>query len=259
MLNSDSEYSILGYVDPIFGNRGTFMKIQKTLMALGLIALLAGCGGGGGSAAAPVTTGVVTSTLSFPIASAWGAMIANGMTETFTISGTCSGTISLAAAAALGGATFEGVAGRLSAVQTTTGTLTNCTPASLASTKTVYYDSNYIPLGENTVDGDYGVYQTPPTVPPTALVGATGVVGTMTYYTDSSKSVSAGTQVTSYVMEADTASTAILNLVSKNYNVANVLTFTEQDRYRVTSTGAAVIISIDSQYANGSTTHLIFQ
>lgn len=235
------------------------MKIQKTLMALGLTVLLAGCGGGGGSAVAPVDTGVVTSTLSFPIASAWGAMIANGMTKSFTISGTCSGTLSLTATPALGGATFEGVAGRLSSVHTTTGTLTNCTPASLASNTTWYYDSNYIPLGTSTVGGDYGVYQTPPTVPPTALVGATGVVGTMTYFTDSSKSVSAGTQVTSYVIEAETANTAILNLVSKNYNVANVLTHTEQDRYRVTSTGAAVIISMDSQYANGSTTRLIFQ
>lgn len=259
MLNSDSGYSILGYINPIFGNRDTFMKIQKTLMALGLTVLLAGCGGGGGSAAAPAATGPVTSTLSFPISSAWGTLVANGMTKTFTISGTCSGTASLTASPTVGGATFEGVAGRLSAVQTTTGTLTNCTPSSLASTSTVYYDSNYIPLGNNTVGGTYSVYLTAPTVPPTALVGGTGTVGTMTNYTSITNRTSTGQQVTSYVMEADTASTAILNLISKTYNVSNVLTSTEQDRYRVSTTGAAVMISMDVQYANGSTTHLIFQ
>jgi hypothetical protein len=58
------------------------------------------------------------------------------------------------------------------------------------------------------------------------------------------------------VIEADTATTAIANLISKKYNASNVLTSTEQDRYRIAADGSLTLISIDIQYANGSTTHL---
>jgi hypothetical protein len=62
----------------------------------------------------------------------------------------------------------------------------------------------------------------------------------------------------SYVVEADTSTTAIVNLIAKSYNAAGTLIATEQDRYRITSTGALTPTSIDIQAANGSTTHLVF-
>jgi len=232
------------------------MKIHHSIIGLCITVLLSACGGGGGGTAA---TGPVTSTLSFPLKSAYSALVASGFTKSFTVSGTCSGTANLTEAAATGGATFEGVSGQLSAARTITINLTNCTPASTATTSTSYYDTNYVPLGSNTVGGNYGVYLTPPTIPTSVMVGDTGTVGTRTNYTNSTKSVLAGQGVDSYVVEPDTASTAIVNLISKTYNASSVLTGTEQDRYRIAATGAATLISIDIQYANGSTTHLIFQ
>ena len=137
--------------------------------------------------------------------------------------------------------------------------MTNCTPASSASTTTKYYDTNYVPLGYNAIGGNYGVYLTPPVFPISVIVGSTGIVGTLTFYTDSTKTTPAGRQDVSYVVEADTASTAIINFISKIYNASSVLTSTEQDRYRIAATGPLTFVSIDTQSANGSTTHLIFQ
>ena len=76
-------------------------------------------------------------------------------------------------------------------------------------------------------------------------------------YTDSTKTTSNGWSDDSYVIEADTSTTAILNSISKVYSSTSILTYTEQDRYRMTSTGALTPISLDIQYANGSTNHLI--
>lgn len=234
------------------------MKAFQTIIGVFVVALLTACGGGGGGGAV-VASGPAASTLSFPLQSAYSASVAAGSSKSFTISGTCTGSASITRAAAAGGATFEGVSGRLSSASTFTGNYTNCTPSSFASTSTGYYDTNYVPLGSSTIGSNYGVYLTPPTVPSSVMVGATGVIGTQTLYTNSTKAVAAGRRDISYVVEADTASTAIVNLIAKSYNASNILTFTEQDRYRIAATGPLTIISFDVQYANGSTTRLLFQ
>lgn len=118
-------------------------------------------------------------------------------------------------------------------------------------------DSNYVPLGFNSVGVNYGVYLTPPTIPASVTVGLTGIIGTITLYTDSTKAVGNGRQDISYIIEADTSTTAIVNLISKLYNAGSTLIATEQDRFRIAATGALVPISADIQYANGSTTHLL--
>ncbi len=233
------------------------MKHFLSIITIGCTVLLGACGGGGGGT--PALTEPAAAALSFPLKTAFSSTVANGATRQLTVSGTCSGTANLTRAAAVGGATFEGISGRLSAASTLTISLNNCTPASIASTQTRYYDSNYTPVGTNTVGGEYGVFLTAPTIPTTAKVGDTGTIGTMTLYANSTKTVLTGQSVSSYVVEADTSTTAIVNFISKVYNASNVLTATEQDRYRVSSTGTPTLISIDIQGANGSTTHLVLQ
>lgn len=234
------------------------MKIHKSFIGLCLVTLLTGCGGGGGGGAA-APSGPVTSTLSFPAQSAYSTLIATGFTKNFTVSGTCNGSATVTAAAAAGGATFEGVSALLSAVSTFTTSLSNCTPASSAVTTTNYYDTNYVPLGFNSAGTSYGVFVTPPSIPLSVAVGSTGTLGTENIYTNSTKSVLSGTRVFSYVVEADTASTAIVNFISQSYNTSNALTVTQQSRYRIASTGPLTLISIDVQFAVTSTTHLIYQ
>ena len=185
-----------------------------------LLVGISGCGGGG--AAAP--SGPVSSTLSFPLQSGYKTTVANGLSKSFTISGTCSGTGSRAAAPATMAATFEGVAG-FSATSSLTMSFTNCTPASIAQSSTSYWDSNYVPHGFNTgassVAPNYGVYLTPPSIPTSVTVGGTGIIGTETLYTDSTKATGYGTSAVSYVIEADTSTTAIVNLISNTTAVQN--------------------------------------
>lgn len=217
--------------------------------------LLAACGGGGSGG----SSGPVTSTLSFPLLSGFQTLTANGYAKSFSISGTCSGSGNSSKAPANVATTFEGQSA-LSSAESITMSFTNCTPASIASTATGYYNSsNYYPLGFNNVGVNYGVYLTPPTIPSSVTVGGTAVIGTETLYTDSTKTVVNGREDLSYVIEADTSTTAIVNLIAKGYDASSTLLYTEQDRYRMTSTGALTPISVDIQYANGSTIHLVLK
>lgn len=232
----------------------TSMKLIPFFGIALLASLIAACGGGGSST--PVATGTVASTLAFPLQSGYRALVANGLSKSFTISGTCSGSGNRASSPANTATTFEG-APALSSTSTTTLSFTNCTPASIASSSTSYADTNYDPRGFNSVGVNYGVYLTPLSIPTSALVGGTGILGTETLYTDSTKATPNGHSDLSYIVEADTASTAIVNVISKNYNTSNILTSTEQDRYRITATGALTPTIFDIQYSNGSTTHLV--
>jgi hypothetical protein len=170
----------------------------------------------------------------------------------------CSGTLSSSSGQATGGATFEGSTA-LSTLGVLTITFTNCLPATATETVTSYFDSNYVPLGSSAQGGSYSVYLVAPSVPVSVKVGDAVIVGTKTYYTDSTKTVSAGHTDETFVVEPDTANTAIVNQISKSYDAASQLQFTSQDRYRITSTGALTEISLDIQYAPPSTMHLVFR
>ena len=226
---------------------------------------LGACGGGGGGSSAP--SGPVKSTLSFPARSGLNTRTANGHTTTLTANGTaateitnglCSGTITQTVGPVTGGATFESTSA-LSTVEVTTISFSNCTPAFISSTATTYFDANYLPLGANVQGGNYGVYLVPPDIPNSIMVDDVGIIGTETLYTDSTKGIFTGRIDLSFVVEPDTANTAILNLIAKEYDASSQLLFTEQDRYRITSTGAITAVSFDIQYASTSTTHLVFR
>jgi hypothetical protein len=240
------------------------MKIHLVTLAaaLSLAIFLGGClGGNGGSSSSATNTATattVTSTLSFPLLKALQTNAVNGSTQTFTISGGCTATGKVVSAPATTLTTFEGV-GAISNVGTVTWTMTVCTPSTLADTTTYYSDANYIPIGydDTAGGGDYAVYLTTPTVPTSVKVGDTGTIGTRTLYSSSAKTISTGTVVLSYIVEADTASTAIINLIAVKKNSSNVVTSTIQSRTRINSAGGSTLLSDDVQQANGSTLHYV--
>lgn len=225
---------------------------SSVLVLSASLVLLAACGGGGGGG----PTGPISSTLNFPLQTGYRSLTANGATSNFTISGTCTGTGTRTVGAANTTTTFEGTTA-LSAANTLTMTLVGCTPSSVGATSTNYYDTNYIPRGFSAVGVNYGVYLTAPTIPSTITVGNTGTIGAQTLYTNSTKTVGNGTDVSSYVVEPDTADTAIINLITRIYNAGGTLTSTEQDRYRINASGTLTPVSADIQYSNTSTTHLV--
>ena len=227
------------------------MRLLKFFL-LTLTLTISACGGGGSSTA----SGPVASTNTFNVRSGYTRLSASGFSKTLAISGTCTGTLTITDAPATTSATFESQSA-LSGSSVMSATLNGCTPASSISTETRYFDSNYAPLGYSVVGGDYGVWASPAVLPTSAKVGDVAIVGTINKFSNSSRTTSTGRQEISYVIEADTATTAIANLISKSYNSSNTLTSTEQDRYRVAADGSLTLISMDIQYANGSTTHLL--
>lgn len=237
----------------------TFQFGMTSLLMVGL----SGCGGGGGGGGG--SSGPVASTLSFPLQSAYKALVASGRSKSLTVSitavsgttvsGPCSGTGSVVVAPATTPATFEGKPA-LSAVTTLTLTMSaspGCNAVTTATTSTAYYDSNYAALGSNVVGGDYGVFLTPLSVPASVKVGDTGIVGTETLYTNSTKATGKGTSTLSYLIEPDTSTTAIADLIATTSDAAGKLAATEQDRYQLTAVGALTPISADALLANGST------
>jgi len=231
---------------------------NKLAILVSAITLLGGCGGGGGSSA---PAGPVTSTSTFPVQQAYTAIYASGLSKTFTTSQTgsanCSGSGTRTSSPASTSTTFDmtptNIVTALSSVQTITLNWTNCTPASSATTETSYYNpSNYLPLGFNSPGVNYGVYQTAPTIPATVLVGGTGIIGTENLYTDSTEATSNGHVDVSYVVTADTASTAIITIIDKIYNAAGTLTATEEDAWRITTAGTLTPITVNISYTTGT-------
>lgn len=200
-----------------------------TAVASALLVGLSACGGGGGGGA---PAGPVASTSTFPLQAARATQATNGWNATFSLAqtgtATCSGsgsrTVSPASTSTTFNMTPSNTVPALSSVQTITTNWTNCTPASSATTETGYFNaSNYLPLGFNSPGVNYGVYQTAPTIPATVSVGGTGVIGTENLYTDSTEVTSNGHIDASYVVTADTASTAIVTSIGKYYNAAGTL------------------------------------
>ena len=212
---------------------------------------LSACGGGeGDSGAGPAVT-------SFALRAGYQARIAAGASENFTVSGTCAGTANFTTSAATP-ATFEGVAG-YSAGQTATLNVTNCTPATNAVTGTSYYDSSYSPLGSAIPGVEYAKFLTPPPpLPASVTVGDTAVYATLTVYSDSTKTTVTGQRELSYVVTADSSTTAFVTLIAKGYNASSQLLFTQQSKFRIAGDGTLTTVFIDVQYSTTSTTHLLY-
>lgn len=230
--------------------------------ALLMAALLAGCGGGGGASVQVPT---------FPLLSAVKAVNANGFTATFTAAitvinpatgalVTCRANGNSSTSAATTAATFEGQPA-LSATGTVTVNVlasADCNAATTTETIIGYFDSNYIDLGYSMVGGEYAVFQAPPVVPVSVKVGDTAIVGTEDIYTNSTKTTSNGTEVHSFIVEAETFSTAIVNNISKTIDTIGNVTSTTQARWRITEAGALTPISVDVLYANGDSLNIQF-
>lgn len=216
----------------------------KYTLAAAALSLLAACGGGGGS------SGPVASTQTFNISSAIRSLTASGQNATFSVSASngCTGSGSYTVGAATTSTTFENQPA-LSSTAMLNINYTNCSPATISSTTTNYTDTNYVPLG---VSGDrYLVYTGGFNVPSTARVGDVGIVGNAIRYTNSSKTTQDGTAQVSYVVEADTDSTAMITVATKAYNSSNSLESTQLTKYRINSSNAMSLVSITIQYANG--------
>lgn len=212
------------------------LLVRALALAAGIVGLASCGGGGGGDAPVAATT--------YPLQAAYRASFIAGSSTNYTVSGSCLGTASEVDAPAVP-ATFEGVAG-FSSSNTFTLNLSNCTPATTVSTGADYVDASYTPIGSVSDGEEYGrISGTPTPLPASVKVGDSGSIGTLQLYTDSSKTTATGTRVLSYVIEADTGSSAIVNIVGRDYDLNGQLLSTQQSRYRILTDGTITPVSID--------------
>jgi hypothetical protein len=202
-----------------------------------------------------VSSGTTTSASTFPFQNAARLLWANGIEKSMTLSGTCSGTGWWIETPATTAATFEGVAGysatRTRYVVFANSSLAFCLPSLRTSVETRYYDQNYMLLGYNRIGGYYYVIPVPLNIPATVTVGGSDTIGSVYAYTNSTKTFMVQRIDMSYVIEADTSNSAIVNVKLKTYDLSNTLIYSEQDRYRITASGALTLVSGDAQDAGG--------
>ena len=246
------------------------MKISHYFCAIWLGFLLSGCGGGsgGGGVAPSISQGPITSTLSFPLSAGLNYLRATGYSKSFTATSTspyssgCNskGTAQISQGPANTQTTFSGIPS-ISAASVINVAFTSC--SSGISTQTFFYYSDYSDMGVISGSGKKQVISPGFAIPNYVSVGSVGVIGTFTNF-DTITSINAnGREDITYVVEADTASTAIVNFIHKTYAhsyLDNMLFFTEQQRFRINASGIMTLISVDTQatsYGDVNVTRLL--
>jgi hypothetical protein len=217
-------------------------QLARTL-GLTLILAISACGGGGGGS--PTSTGPVASTETFQLRTAYVNYVTETRSLPFTVTGTTSGYSVTGSGTATQGsltsATFESQAAQQKTT-TVTGSITaNGTNVPLSSSSTTYVDSNYNPLGSN--DTDYTVVNSGASIPATARVNDTGTWYSTIRYASSTKATQRGTGTVSYVLEPDTASTALLKIILVERDNSSNETYRSAVTFRMTPAGALTRIS----------------
>ena len=259
------------------------MKRFALLTSLFSVVLFGGCGGGGSSGPAAQDAAVVTSTNTFNFQSGWQKFVAGSYTKTFTVSGSCNGTLSYLHSAAsqptsfyYSDLTFPHPAGNVnpgyyvSNQQQIKTELPGCVTSSSSTLTAAYYDaSTYAPWGyiggtayngATSYKSTFREFSTKVVLPNSVKVGDSGVVGTLllygTYNFSKDGIVQGKTDVT-YSVEPDTATTALVNIVSKVYDGNNKLTLIDQSKYRIDAGNNVTYALIDQQYSDTLTLHLV--
>lgn len=213
----------------------------RVWFAMSTLALLAACGGGGGGG----SSAPVTSTETFQLRTAYVSYLTDTRSMPFSVTGTVSGVnvsgSGTTTQGSMSATTFEGQSAQVKTT-TATGTLiANGQSIPLASSSTTYVDSNYNPLGFN--GSEYEVVTSSTPIPTTARVNDTAVWYSATRYTSSSKITRTGTTTATFVLEPDTASTALLKIIQVERNTSNTVTSTNTITFRMTPAGSLTRIN----------------
>jgi hypothetical protein len=205
----------------------------KLITATAVLALLSACGGGGGGASVPVA-----SSSAFNLQEAYRSYYATSASYRFNITGTYGvNAISGSGSAVVGSVssgTFEGQSA-LQQTTTVTGSFTaNNQTIPLAASSISWVDASYMPRGTSG-GSEYIVVDGLATIPTSAKINDTGAVFTAKRYTTSAKTTLLGTRTVTYVVEADSGTTALVTLIDVDKNNSGTTTSTSTSQYRVTT------------------------
>jgi hypothetical protein len=225
------------------------MKRLRALALVSILAFIAGCGGGGG--------GSVASTETFPFRQGYIAYLTSSLSLPFSISGvtegfavTGSGTFT---EAALSQSTFEGAQALARFGAATGNFVAGGFTVPVAVVGSEYYDANYRYLGSDT-DDEYEVVVSGGDLPTTVRVNDTGPYYVSNRYSSSSKAVLLGTTTASYVVEPDTANTALFKIIAVSRDRFGSLEDTTITEVRISADGSYRFLRISSTSDEGTLT-----
>ncbi|MEP7157272.1 MAG: hypothetical protein ABI905_15935 [Betaproteobacteria bacterium] len=183
---------------------------------------------------------------SFPLQVAYKLLLADGRNEILLASNACSGQATIRYQTSVPDL-YEGIMG-FSTTQTITFNATQCSVLALPLDKTFHVDARYAPIGESFAARDYGVLTGAIVdLPSTIRLSDTMTYATLRMYTDSTRSVPAGSRLLSYAAEMDTISTLLLALTARDFDNAGALKRTRTDRFRLRGNGTMSLRAIDYQ------------
>lgn len=209
-----------------------------TLLALTLsTAFLAACGGGGSDA--PASPAAATTAATFPLDAAYTKVMTTGVSLNGTaVDGADTYTMSMSVTPAADEA-FEGAVSKKS-IQSLT--MKKNGAVLVATTISSYFSINpFTTKGASYSDGTYAVQtSTTGNFPTAAKVGDSGPLGTLTLYTNASKTTVQTTTQNTWTLEADTASAAFGCTNSILRNAAGTQTGTAAGCFKFDTNGNAL-------------------
>ena len=234
------------------------MKSASRVYALAALTALTACSGGGGHnmVAPPAST--------YDLQAGMANMVTSGLSANVTLSGTVNvngvstpftgtGTFTRAAAVST---TFNGTAA-FSQPTTVEGTISAAGQSGAYSTSVTDYfaQSDSAFLGEAS-SGEYDVAQAPIVFPTMVMGGSSGILGTLTRYTDSTMSVSLGTAQVSYSVMApvDPGSPISVAVTTQIFDTSNMLIETDVMNYTMSSSNVISLSGASAQGSSGTVT-----
>jgi hypothetical protein len=232
---------------------------SRTYLAVCFTILTSACGGGGYHAPA-----MPPPAANFDLQAGMAETVTNGLKSNVTLSGTVmvngvstaftgSGTFTRPPAVS---ATFNGTAA-MSQTTTVTGSIMAAGQTSPYSTSvTDYYaSSDSAFLGEVSAS-EYDVAQSPIVFPTMIMGGSSGMLGTLSRYTDSTMSVSLGMVQISYstLTPVDTGSPIGIVVTAQIYNAQNTLIETDVTNYTMSSSNVISVSGASAQNQSGMVT-----
>jgi hypothetical protein len=232
------------------------MQGASRTLAVGLALFISACGGGNSPSAS-----MPPPPANYDLQAGMAKMVANGLSSNVSLSGTVTvngvstaftGSGSFTRPAGIS-ATFNGITA-LSLSTTVAGTVTAAGQTLPYSTSvTDYYaSSDSAFLGEAST-GEYDVAQAPISFPTSITGGSSGILGTLSRYSDSTMSVSLGTVQVSYstLTPVDPGSPIGIAVTTKIFDTQSTLVETDVTNYTMTSSNVVSLAGASAQNESG--------
>ncbi len=233
----------------------------RLLTLLCLTIGVSACGSDDDNTPSGNTSGTDTLVSVFPLKTASIALLDQGESASFAISGDCNGSATVASFKAED-SSFQGISGK--SVSTTTALdVSDCDLLDINTTRNDFYNQQYRWLGS--IDDEFSEFVASSSLPASIAVGDQGSIGTLYHYSDANKTAITGYSDISYQaedsntqlssVEASADSTLLYSQSIRRYNNSQVLQRSETRRYLLSGDGNMQLQDIRYQQLHNGVTY----